>query len=118
MSILTITEAAAAHLSAKMALESVKPEAVLLSVSTKGCSGKSYDMKFIKLADAPKGAEQISEHGVTVVIDPLSQMYLMDSTMDYEKTDQFSSALTFKNPQVTGSCGCGQSFTMDTPKPN
>jgi len=114
MSILTITEAAANHLREKIAEDKSNPEAVLLSVTTQGCSGRSYNFEFLsKLSDAPQGAPQISEHGVTVVIDPKSETLMIGSTIDYKKGDQFSSGLVVDNPQVVGTCGCGKSFQME-----
>ena len=53
---------------------------------------------------------QVSESpDYSVVIDPMSMMYLDDATMDYETTIQ-GSGFTFKNPNVKHTCGCGKSF--------
>ena len=117
MSILTITEAAAARLREKIMSQDPKPEAVLVSVTTKGCSGMSYDLQFLtKLADAPKFADQVSEHGLTIVIDPKAALYITGSTMDYRQ-DAIRSGFDFINPNETARCGCGESFSVAKPSP-
>ena len=117
MSILTITEAAAARLHEKIAAQAPKPEAVLVSVTSKGCSGLSYDLQFLnKLSDAPKGADQMTAHGLTVVIDPKAALYIVGSTMDY-KQDALHSGFDFINPNETARCGCGESFSVAKPSP-
>ena len=49
--------------------------------------------------------------GVTLLVDPLSLQYLMESTVDYTETlagAQFS----IRNPNAKTTCGCGSSFTV------
>lgn len=114
MNIITITEAAAEHLSKKIAAQTPAPEAVLVSVTSKGCSGMRYDLQFLaKLSDAPKGSDVVTQHGITVAVDPRAGLYITGSKMDYHK-DQMSSGIHFENPNETGRCGCGESFTTGT----
>ena len=78
-----------------------------IAVSTKGCSGMSYDMSW---ADAPgAGDEIVTDKGVTVLIEPKAVLYLIGSEMDYVE-DKLQSGFTFKNPNEKGRCGCGESF--------
>ena len=72
-----------------------------------GCSGMQYGMVF----DEKREGDLVSEqHGVEVLVDPVSAQYLRGTVVD------FSDALTaggFKitNPNARESCGCGKSFT-------
>jgi iron-sulfur cluster insertion protein len=71
-----------------------------------GCSGMQYGMVFDEKRDGDLASEQ---HGVEVLVDPISAQYLRGTLVD------FSDALTaggFKisNPNAKQSCGCGKSF--------
>jgi iron-sulfur cluster assembly accessory protein len=71
-----------------------------------GCSGMQYGMVFDETRDGDFVSEQ---HGVNVLVDPVSANYLRGTVVD------FSDALTgggFKitNPNAKESCGCGKSF--------
>ncbi len=115
MSVLHITEAAAERVRAILSSQNPQPEAVMVSVTTKGCSGLSYDLQFLpKLTDKPKYADEVTEHGVTVVIDPKAALYIIGSTMDYKETME-RSGFDFINPNEAGRCGCGESFTVANP---
>lgn len=106
-----ITEAAAARIRELMAAKATPAAALLVSVKSKGCSGLSYHMELVDTL--PRGAETVTEHGVTVAIDPMASMYLFGTVMDYH-ADPLKSAFEFKNPNETGRCGCGESFTVKT----
>ncbi len=78
-----------------------------IAVSTKGCSGLSYDMSW---ADAPgPGDELVHDNGVTVLVDRKATLFLIGSVMDYE-VKALSSGFSFTNPNEKGRCGCGESF--------
>ena len=78
-----------------------------ISVSTKGCSGLSYDMNWV---DAPgPGDEIVTDKGVTVLVDRKASLFLIGTVMDYE-VKQLQSGFTFTNPNEKGRCGCGESF--------
>jgi iron-sulfur cluster assembly protein len=109
---LSITPAAADRIRHLLAQKSPKPEAVLISVKTKGCSGLSYDMQYLdKLADKPKFADEVTQNGVTVVIDPKASLFIVGSVMDYKESPAHS-GFDFANPNETGRCGCGESFSV------
>jgi iron-sulfur cluster assembly protein len=108
----TITEAAAARIHDLLSRKNPAPEAVLISVTSKGCSGLSYDIQYLdRLADKPKFADEVRQHGVTVVIDPKASLYIVGSVMDYRE-DAMRSGFDFANPNETGRCGCGESFSV------
>ena len=78
-----------------------------ISVGTKGCSGLSYEMNWV---DEPAPTdEQVSDKGVTVLIDRKATLFLIGTVMDY-KMETFTSGFTFENPNEKGRCGCGESF--------
>lgn len=109
---LTITVAAAERIRHLLQQKTPQPEAVVVSVKTKGCSGLSYDLQYIeKMADKPKYADEVTQHGVTVVIDPKAALFIVGSVMDY-KENPTHSGFDFINPNETGRCGCGESFTV------
>jgi iron-sulfur cluster assembly protein len=78
-----------------------------ISVSTKGCSGMSYDMNWV--AEAGPQDEVVKSHGLTVLVDRKATLFLIGTTMDY-KIDKLTSGFTFENPNEKGRCGCGESF--------
>ncbi len=78
-----------------------------IGVSTKGCSGMSYDMSWVP--EAGPGDEVVADRGVTVLVDRRASLFLIGTVMDYE-TQALSSGFTFSNPNEKGRCGCGESF--------
>ena len=110
--VLTLTEAAAERIRHLLGQKQPQPEAVLVSVTSKGCSGLSYDLQYLdRLSDAPKFADRVTERGVTVVVDPKATLYIVGSVMDYKESPT-RSGFDFTNPNETGRCGCGESFTV------
>ncbi|WP_367160128.1 iron-sulfur cluster assembly accessory protein [Kozakia baliensis] len=78
-----------------------------ISVSTRGCSGMSYEMNFVD--EAAPTDEQVHDHGLTVLVDRKATLFLIGTVMDYETKD-LESSFTFNNPNEKGRCGCGESF--------
>lgn len=88
----------------------------MVSVTTKGCSGMKYDVQFLpQLSDKPKFADEVRQHGVTVVIDPKAALFITGSVMDYTETLE-RSGFDFTNPNEVARCGCGESFMVDQGK--
>jgi iron-sulfur cluster assembly protein len=109
---LSITPAAAARIRHLLGQKQPKPEAVIVSVTTKGCSGLRYDLQYLdKLTDKPKFADEVTQEGVTVVIDPKATLFIVGSVMDYKESSTHS-GFDFANPNETGRCGCGESFSV------
>jgi len=73
-----------------------------------GCSGFQYAMGF---DDTVGGGDHVFEYdGVKVVIDPFSMPYVNGAELDYV-VDFMGGGFTIRNPNATGSCGCGNSFS-------
>lgn len=87
------------------------PESYLrLGIKGGGCSGFSYVLRFED--DPPRDRDVVfEEHGVKVVVDKKSLVYLNGSTLDWEKS-LLKQGFKFINPNEKSSCGCGHSFTV------
>jgi iron-sulfur cluster assembly protein len=96
----------------KIITEQKLPEATVLRVGITGggCSGFSYSLGFDSAMDADNDMK-FDCHGVTVVVDKKSELYLDGTTVDFfdglEKR-----GFTFDNPNAVKSCGCGSSFSV------
>ena len=90
--------------------EQGKPDAFLrVGVVGGGCSGFSYD---VKLDDQVGPNDRTFESdGVKVVCDVKSLLYLTGMTLDYTQ-EMLGGGFKFSNPNATGTCGCGTSFTV------
>ena len=92
---------------AKEYLKSVSgTDHVTLGVQGGGCSGFQYVWDFKSKRPDVNWSEPIDD---VLVIDPLAELYLAGSTIDYI-TELGGSYLAVKNPMSTSSCGCGESF--------
>jgi iron-sulfur cluster assembly protein len=105
-----ITPVAAAEVRKFMEAEGVTAEqgGLRVSVMPGGCSGFKYG-----LVIEDKGADDdllIDNDGFKVFVDPFSAQYLSGTVIDYVSSMQ-GSGFTFKNPNSTGGCGCGSSFS-------
>ena len=72
-----------------------------------GCSGHRYNMGFDKKEE---GDSLFDSNGVTIVIDEQSLTLLDGIELDYVQSLEGSS-FVFNNPNATGGCGCGKSFS-------
>ena len=74
-----------------------------------GCSGFQYSLN---LEDGPEADDEVLEvDGVKVFLDPFSAQYLEGVEIDYV-TSTMGQGFTFQNPNASGGCGCGSSFTV------
>ena len=92
------------------AAEGVTPEqgGLRVSVMPGGCSGFKYGLV---IEDKNAEDDTVFElEGIKLFVDPFSAQYLSGTTIDYVTSMQ-GSGFTFKNPQSTGGCGCGSSFS-------
>ena len=82
---------------------------VKLSTPRRGCSGLAYSVYYV--SEAIAFDEKIETPGGVLYIDGGSVLYLVGSIMDWVE-DEFAAGFVFNNPNATGSCGCGESFTV------
>jgi len=104
----TLSEAAAKRIAAIVAADADK-QALRVSVEGGGCSGFSY--KF-DLDVQPAGDDIVIERdGATVLIDPMSLIYMAGSEIDFVD-NLLGQSFQIKNPNAVASCGCGTSFSV------
>jgi iron-sulfur cluster assembly protein len=105
---ITLTEAAASRV--KQFLDNRgKGMGLRLGVKTTGCSGMAY---VIEYADALEEGDVVFEdHGVKVIINPKSLVYLDGTELEYTK-EGLNEGFKFNNPNVKDMCGCGESFNV------
>lgn len=109
MQVINVTETAAQHI-AEIIKDADKPVAGLrIGVKNSGCAGMAYTLDYVD--EAPAGDDHVSQFGVDIFIDPKATLFLLGTVMDFEDTT-FSSGFTFKNPNQTGACGCGESVEL------
>ncbi len=82
---------------------------VRVSVTSGGCSGLSYDMKF---DNKVLGSDEIFEDKeMKLVVDPKSILYLLGTTLDF--SDGLNGkGFYFDNPNASRTCSCGESFSL------
>jgi len=80
-----------------------------LGVTETGCSGYAY---VIKYADQIEESDVVFEDkGVTVVVDPAALELIDGTEVDFVKNG-LNEAFSFRNPNISGECGCGESFNV------
>ena len=104
-----LTAAAQARIAALMARAPEGTLGVKLSTPRRGCSGLAYSVDYV--GEENPLDEKIETPGGAFYIDGGSVLYLIGSTMDWRE-DDFTAGFVFDNPNATGACGCGESFTV------
>lgn len=103
-----LTERAAEEVKRIMGEQNLTDNVLRVAVAGGGCSGFSYKLAFDPNWDE-KADSKFEFHGVNVVVDHKSSLYLEGTTVDfYEGLDK--RGFTFDNPNAVKSCGCGSSF--------
>jgi iron-sulfur cluster insertion protein len=106
---ISITDKAAQKVLEIATEEGLHGQGLRLRVIGGGCAGFNYDLYF---EDAPTSMDEEFEHkGVKMFIDPLSFQYLDGTEIDFVDA-LHGSGFKFNNPNVTSTCGCGQSFSV------
>jgi len=105
---ITVSDSAAKQIAVIIANEA---ESTMLRVSVEGggCSGFQYKFDLVQAREAEDLA--IEKGGITVLIDPTSQMYMEGSEIDFAD-ELIGAAFKINNPNATASCGCGTSFSL------
>ena len=105
---IVLTETAAKRIQSQLAKRG-KGYGLRIGVKKSGCSGYAYVLDY---ADAPGEADEVFDaHGAKVVVAREHLSFLDGLTLDFQR-DGLNEAFKFKNPNVTGECGCGESFAV------
>lgn len=107
---ITITELAAEKI--KESLEKRgRGLGVQIGIRTAGCSGLAYTLEYVDTLPNDTDHHCYENHGARVWTDQKSLVYLNGLIMDWAKKG-LNEGFEFINPNSTGSCGCGESFTV------
>lgn len=103
-----LTEAAAKQINAQLA-KNGKGVGLRVGVKPVGCSGLTYTYD---IADAPQADDQVFEHfDAKLFVNAQALSSLDGSTLDYV-SEGMKKAFQFDNPNVSSTCGCGESFNL------
>jgi iron-sulfur cluster assembly protein len=106
----TLTEKAAAEVKRRLESEHADAGTMLrLGVAAGGCSGFQYQLVFDRQYDENVD-DKFDCHGVGLVVDKKSSLYLEGTVVDYHDGLQGGHGFSINNPTVVKSCGCGNSF--------
>jgi iron-sulfur cluster insertion protein len=105
---LVFTDAAASKVAELIREESNPNLKLRVFVQGGGCSGFQYGFTFDEAIE--EGDTQVSNGGVTLLIDPMSVQYLLGAEIDYRE-DLEGAQFVIRNPNASTTCGCGSSFS-------
>lgn len=107
---LNVTSSAVEEIKKFITSEDDLPETAGLRVRVVpgGCSGFQYSLNIEE--DSRQGDHVMSRDGIKIFVDMFSAQYLNGVQVDYT-SNMMGSGFTFENPNATGGCGCGTSFT-------
>jgi iron-sulfur cluster assembly protein len=105
-----ISENAAKQIAHLKSQEPDKDSFLRVQIVGGGCSGLSYKLQF-ENTGKKENDKVFEEHGVKVVVDSKSYLYLLGTTLDYEGGLN-GKGFSFQNPNAKKSCGCGSSFSV------
>ncbi|WP_319499220.1 iron-sulfur cluster assembly accessory protein [uncultured Cohaesibacter sp.] len=88
---------------------------IRIGVKNGGCAGMEYVLD--KVTEVNPADDLVEDKGVSVYVDPKAVLFLLGTELGYEQT-KFRSGLTFKNPNQTSACGCGESVELTPVDPS
>lgn len=107
--IMSLTDAAAERVREIIEDSETPVVGVRVGVKNAGCAGMAYTLDYVR--EPIKGDDHVNDKGVDVYVEPKATMFLLGTVMDFEQS-RMSSGFTFKNPNQTGECGCGESVQL------
>ena len=107
---LVVTDSAVVEIKKFLSSEDDLPETAGLRVRVVpgGCSGFQYSLNIEE--EKKLGDFVMDQQGIRLFVDMFSAQYLNGITIDHT-TNMMGSGFTFENPNATGGCGCGTSFS-------
>lgn len=109
MAVIEVTEVAAERIYKLLEKDDkLSTHSLRMKVIGGGCSGLQYELVFTDKQDETDFV--IEAHGVKIVVDEKSALYLMGTTLDFVDTLN-ESGFKMGNPNASTTCGCGESFS-------
>ena len=105
---INISKSAANHI--RKIMEDGAGKALRIGLKKGGCAGMEYTMEYVN--EISESDEIVEVDGAKVVIAPTAQMFLFGTEIDYE-SGLLESGFKFNNPNVSETCGCGESIKFD-----
>lgn len=106
---LNFTDAAARKVSQLIEQEGNSALKLRVYIQGGGCSGFQYGFTFDE--DTQEGDTEVTNGGVTLLVDPMSVQYLTGAEIDYRE-DLSGAQFIIRNPNASTTCGCGSSFSV------
>ena len=105
---INISKSAADHI--RKIMENGAGKALRIGLKKGGCAGMEYTMEYVN--EISESDEVVEVDGAKIVIAPTAQMFLFGTEIDYE-SGLLESGFKFHNPNVSETCGCGESIKFD-----
>ncbi len=105
---LTLTDKAIQQIKSLLARDKLNSHGLRISIADGGCSGFSYKLDFEK--EQKSGDTILEFDDLRVYLDPNSVPYLKGTVIDFV-SGLYGGGFRFSNPNATGTCGCGTSFS-------
>lgn len=106
---ITVTDSAVQKLKDLLVKNNKVGEGIRIGVKGGGCSGLTYYVNFER--EKREGDELLQFDGLTLYVDKKSLLFLQGTSVDWQES-LTSAGFTFQNPNATGTCGCGTSFSV------
>lgn len=107
--VVTLTDAAAARVRELVAASERPVAGLRVGIKNGGCAGQEYTFAFADSIDPLD--EVVEDKGATLLIEPKAVLFLIGTEIDFETT-KLAAKFTFRNPNETDACGCGESVTI------
>jgi iron-sulfur cluster assembly protein len=111
--VVTLTERAAERVQEIMAKAEQPYIGLRVGVKNGGCAGQEYVLEYAETAQPLD--EVVEDKGVTILVEPKAVLFLVGTEIDYE-VGKLAAKFTFRNPNETDACGCGESVTIEPAK--
>ena len=109
LKIMSLTDAAVERINEIIEDSATPVVGVRVGIKNAGCAGQAYTLDYVN--EPVKGDDHVVDKGVDVYVEPKATLFLLGTVMDFEE-DILRSGFTFKNPNQTGECGCGESVML------
>ena len=105
---INISKSAADHI--RKIMEDGAGKALRIGLKKGGCAGMEYTMEYVN--EISESDEVVEVDGAKIIIAPTAQMFLFGTEIDYE-SGLLESGFKFHNPNVSETCGCGESIKFE-----